>query len=303
MSRRLMLAACALLLAAPAPSAAQNVGQRVLDDLANAGRDFGAIWMTPLNASGRDWMIVGGVLGAAALVSPLDDEVDRWALRNRDRGFLDAIRPLRRGGQFYSINELTPYVAATYVVGVAIDHQGIRDGIMGCAAAYGANTVIRHQVIYRLIGRNRPDTVRNRPEGYVPVPASHGDQYRFSVPSKGWGTHSFPGGHLATMTVCASFLSHRFDMGLVEPVLGGLVAAMGIGRIADRGHWLSDQVVGAAFGYAIGREVARRQLKRLADDRASQGLPPTTQLSLEQGSGPLFNMGLDATRIGWVIVF
>jgi hypothetical protein len=62
-------------------------------------------------------------------------------------------------------------------------------------------------------------------------------------------------------------------------------------------------VVGAAFGYAIGREVARRQLKRLEKDRADDVAGTPAQLSLEQGSGPLFNSGPEGTRIGWVIVF
>ena len=296
--RRLALLACAAFLCVPRIASAQSVGRMLLDDVTNAGRDFGAIWLSPVHGSAKDYLIVAGVLGAAAAISPLDDEVDRWAIENRDRGFLDAIRPFRRGGKFYSINELTPFVAGAYVVGIATKHRGLRDGIMGCAAAYGANTTLRHQVIYRLIGRDRPDTVKNRPEGYVPEGAQHGDQYRFRVPADGWKDHSFPGGHIATMTVCSSFLSHRFDLGYVEPAFIGLVGIMGIGRIADRGHWLSDQVVGVAFGYAIGREVAKRQLRRLERERASaEGNPgdPTGEL--------LFLQRSDGVKIGWQITF
>ena len=97
----------------------------------------------------------------------------------------------------------------------------------------------------------------------MPTGASDGAQYVFHVPARGYGDHSFPGGHVATMATCATFLSYRFELGVVEPALVVLVTAMGIGRMADRGHWLSDQVVGVAFGYAIGKEVARRQKRRL----------------------------------------
>jgi membrane-associated phospholipid phosphatase len=245
---------------------AQSVGRMLVDDVGWAARDIAAIFASPFKGSKKDYLIAGGVLAASAALSPLDDNVDRWAAANRDRGILDAIKPVRSGGDFYSLNKATPYVAGLYVVGLATKHRGLRDGIFGCAAAYTANTTIRHQVVYRLIGRDRPDTVRHRPEGETGPPAREGDQFRISIPADGWRSHSFPGGHVATMATCASFFAHRFDAPYIDPVLIALVSAMGVGRIADRGHWLSDQTVGVAFGYAVGKEVARRQLRRLASE-------------------------------------
>jgi membrane-associated phospholipid phosphatase len=252
---------------------AQSVARMIGGDVSNAARDFAAIWTSPLHGSRRDYLILGGVLAGSAVISLADDAVDRWAVENNDRGLLDAIGPFRRGGALYSVNELTPYVAGLYVVGLVTKKQGIRDGIFGCVAAYGANTLIRHGVIYPLIGRNRPETNRNLSDsGVTPTPpASQGDQYVFDIPASGWEQHSFPGGHVATVTTCATFLSHRFELSVVEPALAGIVAIMGIGRLADRGHWMSDQVVGVVFGYAIGREIARRQLQRRARAEAARG--------------------------------
>jgi len=278
----------------PDDSGAQSVGRMVVEDVANAARDFGAIWVTPFRGTSKDYLIAGGVLAGGAAVSPFDDNVDRWMVEHEDRGLLDALSPIRRGGDFYSLNKAVPYVGGLYIVGLATKHRGIRDGIFGCAAAYGANTTMRHQVIYRVIGRNRPDTLRDHPEGYVPVGASQGDQYEFHIPARGYGDHSFPGGHVATMTTCATFLSHRFELGLVEPALGVLVAAMGVGRMADRGHWLSDQVVGVAFGYAIGKEVARRQKRRLAREKA--GAPSAESAD---GGAPYIGADANGTRFGW----
>lgn len=295
---RALLVALLAPLALSQAAGAQSVGKMVVDDVTNAARDFGAIWISPFRGSGKDYLIAGGVLVGAAALSPLDDDVDRWAVRNRDRGVLDAIRPLRRGGEFYSLNKATPYVGGLYLVGLATKHRGIRDGIFGCAAAYGANTTIRHQVVYRLIGRNRPDTLRDRPEGYLPPGATQGDQYEFRLPASGYGDHSFPGGHVATMATCATFLSHRFEMGVVEPVLAVLVAGMGVGRLADQGHWLSDQVVGVVFGYAVGREVARRQKRRL--EREKMG---ATVVETASRPGPYIGADENGTRIGWQHTF
>ena len=274
---------------------AQSVGRMLADDFTWAAQDIGRVFISPFRASGRDYLIAGGVLGASALISPWDDNVDRWAVANRDRGLLDALKPIRAGGDFYSLNQATPYVIGLYAVGIATKHRGIRDGVMGCAAAYTANTTIRHQVIYRLIGRNRPDTVRDRGPGEVGPPAQQGDQYEFNVPASGWKDHSFPGGHVATMATCASFFAHRYDAKYINAPLIALVTAMGIGRIADRGHWLSDQTVGVAFGYAVGREVARRQRQRLERERGQASQSTAAPLPSLEASQDGVRLGLQFT--------
>ena len=296
MRLNVLLAIAATAMAA-AQLPAQSVGKMLLDDITWAGRDFGAIWLSPFKGDARDYLVAGAIIGGGAALSPLDDEVDRWAVRNRDRGILKSIAPFRSGGDLYSLNKATPYVGAAYVLALATKHRGLRDGIMGCGAAYAAGTTIRHQVVYRVIGRNRPDTVRNRPEGEVGPPAEHGDQYEFAVPADGWSTNSFPGGHVATMATCASFFAHRYDAKYIDPVLITLVAAMGVGRIADRGHWLSDQFVGTAMGYAIGKEVARRQLRRLDAERGSASSSRSTV------GEPILVRRDDATLLGWNVSF
>ena len=295
-----LLPLAAALLAAPG-AGAQSVVKIVAKDFEYAARDFASIWMSPFDARTRDYLLALGVIGAGAAVSPVDDEVDRWAIRNKDRGFLDAIRPFRRGGTFYTVNKATPYLGALYVVGVAINHDGIRDGILGCASAYGANTTIRHQLVYRVIGRDRPEINKNL-DGIEPTPpAQHGDQYDFAIPAKNWGQHSFPGGHVANMATCASFFSHRFDWGYAEPVLGAVVAVMGIGRLADRGHWLSDQIVGTVYGYAIGREVAQRQLARKR--KAAAGTSAAEPEPSRDLGEPFMQRDVDGLRLGWVVRF
>ena len=288
-----LFVALVLALAMARPVDAQSVGRMVFDDLKWVAQDVGAIWISPFRGDARDYAITAGLIGGTAALSLLDDNVDRWALANQDRGLLDALGPVRRGGDLYTLNQAVPVVGGAYILALATKNRGVRDGIMGCAAAYTAGTTLRHLVVYNVIGRNRPDTVRNHPEGETSPPAREGDQYEFSVPAKGWGTHSFPGGHVATVTTCASFLMNRFDAPYIDIPLVALVGAMGLGRIADRGHWLSDQVLGIAMGYAIGREVARRQLRRLADERGG----PTPGGSALVGPSP------GGIMLGWQLTF
>jgi membrane-associated phospholipid phosphatase len=294
MHLRLFLALVLALLASRAASA-QSVGRMVVDDIKWVAQDVGAIWLSPFRGSASDYALTASILAGSAALSTFDDNVDRWALAHRDEGLLKAIGPVRRGGDLYTLNKAVPVVGGAYILALATQNRGLRDGIMGCAAAYTAGTTLRHLVVYNVIGRDRPDTVRNHPEGESSPPAQQGDQYHFSVPSHGWKDHSFPGGHVATVATCASFLMNRYETHYIDVPLVALVGAMGIGRIADRGHWLSDQVLGIAMGWAIGREVARRQLRRLDDERRPQARVKT--------GGALVGPSENGVLLGWQLTF
>jgi membrane-associated phospholipid phosphatase len=59
-----------------------------------------------------------------------------------------------------------------------------------------------------------------------------------------------------------TFLNRRFDLGAAEPVLYGLAAAVGAGRMVDEAHWTSDTVFGLGYGHAVGRDIALQQQRR-----------------------------------------
>lgn len=294
MHLRLFLVLVLALLASRAASA-QSVARMVVDDIKWVAQDVGAIWLSPFRGDASDYALTAGILAGSAALSMFDDNVDRWALAHRDEGLLKAIGPVRRGGDFYTLNQAVPVVGGAYVLALATNSRGLRDGIMGCAAAYTAGTTLRHLVVYNVIGRNRPDTVRNHPEGETSPPARSGDQYEFSGPAGGWESHSFPGGHVGTVATCASFLMNRYETRVIDVPLVALVGAMGLGRIADRGHWLSDQVLGIAMGWAIGKEVARRQLRRLDDERRPQARVKT--------GGALIGPSENGVLLGWQLTF
>jgi membrane-associated phospholipid phosphatase len=276
----------ALVMMSGAPVGAQTVTEQITADVRDMGKDIVAIWMAPFRGSPKDWAITAGALGAAGLVSVVDDDLDRWAVRHESDASLSFLKEVRRGGIVYGGNKLVPVAVGAYIFGVATNNQSIRDGLFGCVASYTSQSLARGQVLYRLVARARPDTARRREEGVAPPPpAVQGDQYDFKVPgSSGWGVHSFPGGHVANVTSCASFLNHRFKMGAVEPVLYAVAAGVGVGRILDRGHWASDQVIGTLLGYAVGREVAHRSLGRLRGAR-SPSSPDAAAFSVTPSDG------------------
>jgi membrane-associated phospholipid phosphatase len=264
-----LLVACGLVSIAQAV-AAQSVAKMIGDDVGHAAKDVLATWRSPFTASPDDWWMAGAGIAVAIVASPADVPVDRWFLDNRQNSAWSALRAFREGGPAFSGRTITPVAVGLYAIGLATKSTAIRNGVWGCVAAYGAESIIRTQVFYRIIGRERPDSARG---DHHEQPSEHGDQYQLEVPaSKAWGDHSFPAGHVANVAACASFLTYRFSsLGVAIPS-NALMAAVGIGRMVDRRHWNSDTLLGALFGYAVGKEVALRSLNRLRE----QGSPSAT---------------------------
>jgi membrane-associated phospholipid phosphatase len=291
-----LLAVGALMAIAPVADA-QSVGRMVGSDIVYAAGDVVGTWLAPFHSSARDWLGAAGVVAGSAAISPFDDDIDRWFLRHQNDNVWSALHELREGGSAFAGKTIVPPVAALYVIGVATRSTGIRDGVWGCVASYASESVVRTQVMYRLVGRLRPDSLRIP---HIGVPTAQGDQYKFYFPgSNAWGKHSLPAGHVANVAACASFLSHRFGDWWVTVPAYAIAAGVGIGREVDRRHWTSDTVLGALFGYAVGKEVARRQLDR--KQREGNGGHPGD----DDGGSLFFAPSLDGNGLllGWKASF
>jgi len=305
---RTLVLAVLLLAVGVWPAAAQKaVLPMIGKDIEHMARDIWAVWTSPFDAHPHDMLTGLFVLGAGVAISPIDDDVDRWAVRNADASVFDVLEPFRKDGVLYGGGRLAPVAGALYVTGIITKNQKLRDGVTGCGATWLSNNVLRRQVLYRLVGRERPDPTR----GNAPPPgADPGEQYRFDIPNNNtdpvtnddWGWNSFPGGHIANIMGCASFFNNRYNLGFVEPVLYAVVGAIWMARTVDRAHWTSDQLVGTVFGYAIGREVAHRQLKREAA-RAVPAAAGGAAALPAPAEGPYFVRTGEGVRVGWQLRF
>lgn len=293
---RLRASLLALLLAG-SPAGAQSVGRMLETDGRNFFGDVWAVWVSPFQGSAGDYGLAALTLAGGAAVSVIDDDVDRWVVRHRDdRGF-NLLQPVREGGIAFSGQTITPVVGGLYIIALATKNEKLRDGIVGCGAGYVATSVLRNQVLYRLVSRTRPDSSRHH--DVAAPPAAQGDQYDIDFGSSAWGRHSFPAGHVANIAACASFLSHRFSMGAAEPLVYALTAAVGVGRIVDRRHWTSDTVIGIVFGYASGKLVAERSRRRY--DAAHPVATPN--VTPGPGSGFYLSPGSNGMTLGWSRTF
>jgi membrane-associated phospholipid phosphatase len=237
---------------------AQSVGRQIADDVTHAGGDVAAIWLAPFRASSRDWLLSAGAAGAFGIAMFADRPIADWAQHGDGSRLFGPLKPVRTGGVAYSAKLVVPPLVALYTIGLASSRSDVREAVTGCAASYFSESMLR-QATYRLVARERPDT-------------SPDDPQRWDVPGdrKNWQRQSFPAGHFANAMACASYWNTRYHLGFGEPALYALAAFVGLGRIADGGHWTSDSVIGGIIGYATGREIARRSRVR-AERRSTAG--------------------------------
>jgi membrane-associated phospholipid phosphatase len=272
-------------------ASAQSLPKLLETNLRNVAGDAWDVWTSPLRSKPRDWLAALGSVAAAAAVSPFDDNVDRWAIRHRNDNAFDVLKPFRSGGEAFSGKTITPVAVGVLALSLATKNETMQEGLFGCVTAYGASSLVRTFVVYPLIARTRPEP---RVPNVVAPPARQGDQYDFSVPGTSeWGGHSLPGGHIANVVACTEFLTNRYSMGIIEPAIWAVAGGIGFGRLLDRGHWTSDQVIGVAFGYAVGRQVALRS-KRRAERRSSQS---------SDNSGLFISPQGGAVRLGWSLQY
>lgn len=240
---------------------AQSVGQMLGRDIRNSAGDAWDVITSPVRGRPSDYLLAGGAFALTAALMPIDDDVDRFIVAHRDSPVWAPFKPFREGGVAFSGRTIAPVAAGALVLGLATKNQRLQEGIFGCLTAYAVSSAIRTYAVYPLIARTRPDSSR---DGFDAPPAASGDQYHISIPgSRQWGEHSAPGGHMTNIAACASFLSHRFSMGAAEPIVYGLAVAVGVSRMLDRRHWLSDNVIGLIYGFAVGKEIALRSGRRV----------------------------------------
>ena len=256
----------ALVAASPRLAAGQFRADSTRRQLERLVGDVWSNWSSPAHANAEDAGGVAAVVGLTGAAATVDEPLQHWINDNPNAWPVAILHPLRESAHYpaYELGSgqfLLPISAALYIAGTVSKSQGLRDAGLGCATAHLTAAGVRG-LVFLFLQRDRPRTSPDDPF-----------QIRLGG-TRDWNKHSFFSGHIANSMGCASFLAHRFDLHVAEPVIYGYVIAIGAGRVADGRHWLSDTVFGALFGYAVGRAISSRMLARERPSTPSSGSAP-----------------------------
>lgn len=230
-----------------------------IDDLIILGEDGLGYLLAPLQFSGCDWAVTGGLVGAGGLLFAFDEDIQAIPRRNRNDDVIDVTRTLNWGGHLPSVEIGT---GAVYFAGLLSGSDEIRitGRMLAQTLIYSGSMYL---VLRRIVGRSRPEWRRGA--------------YDFGFGRAGDEYYSFPSGHTVVAFSWATVLAGRFDHWVASALLYTAAGAVGIGRIYQDVHWTSDVFAGALLGFSAGMFV-RSQEKRRADsgpEEQSWSLLPT----------------------------
>jgi membrane-associated phospholipid phosphatase len=210
--------------------------------------DLKATWTAPAGWTAETWQRLG--IGAAALVGlslALDRPVDRGVRRSNLSSFDPWAKRLDTLGGTGTI----AVAGGAYLGGLLADQPKVRE--FGADAAF-AMLVAQVGIVYPakyLVGRSRP-TVEAGPASFTPLR----------------GDPSFPSAHAAQAFTLATVISAYADNPWASAAAYGGATLVGLARIEQRAHFVSDVAAGAAIGVLSAKAVMlRHRTLRLAADR------------------------------------
>jgi hypothetical protein len=175
-------------------------------------------------------LLVGA--GAAGVSLALDDSVNNWFGNVDDDG---SGGEKSRFGRVEEVGEFlgTQWVMAAGVGGLMLANQFTQSGrfqtfTYASAQGFLLNTMVTSGLKYT-VRRDRPDHSNRR---------------------------SFPSGHTSNMFTMATIAHHYYGAKVSIPAYAA-AGLVGVSRLEEGVHFLSDVVAGATLGYIVGRTVVR----------------------------------------------
>lgn len=214
------------------------------------GSDLKQAFTKPFHMKSRDWKYLGIATGIIAPLTFADPPVQRLALRLRN-----ANASLRRTSRFVT-NFGGPYefytLSALGAYGFIFKNQKMKTTTLLATQSYITAAAVESMVKF-LTGRTRPSFYA---PNKVAKPTFKGP-FAKSIDYTGAKTNSsFPSGHTTVAFAAATVYALQYKDKPWVPVLCYASASLiGLSRITENKHWLTDVLVGGALGYLTGRQV------------------------------------------------
>jgi len=220
-------------------------------------KDEAEMWTAPLHLDVKGLLVCGSVLAATGVLIANDEGIyENFKAFQGDNPWVDKASP--------ALSLLGDWgvdcgIAGLFFLGgvIARDEKARNTGLMAWETLLHTGFLV--QVVKHLAGRQRPSV--DSGNDYWHGPAAFFKRY-----SEGYFSNydSFFSGHTVSAWGLATVIAENYrDRSWVPIACYGLAALVGLSRLTEDAHWLSDVFLGAAIGYAVGKMVVRNQNKRL----------------------------------------
>jgi len=216
------------------------------------GSDLKQEFTAPFHFSLKDWRTVGIVAVVGGALSLADEPVQRYALRLRDSSLTvrNVSKYVTRFGGSYEAYILVGLGAYGFI----FKNEKIKTTTLLATQAYITGAAME-SFLKLLSGRQRP---------YYYNPREIDAEPKFHGPFSSYGTDingkkinsSFPSGHTTVAFAEATVFSMEYkDRPLVPIISYSAATLIGLSRITENKHWITDVFFGGVLGYFTGRLV------------------------------------------------
>lgn len=221
--------------------------------------DTGQVFTAPSRWERSDWVTAGVGLAAVLGTGLLLDHSAEQAVANHANAGSD-----RLGKSLGNLGG-TPSVliaGGTYLVGIAFKEPEVRATGIDTMATMGIAQLLIAIPLKVLVGRSRPDTNQGTHD-FHPLN----------------GGQSFPSSHTIQAFALASVISEHADRPWVSGLSYGLAGLVGLARVEQRQHFLSDVVASGLIGTFVGKTVVtyNQSLRTGAHPKVALSFAPSLQ--------------------------
>lgn len=241
------------------------------------GSDLKQEITSPFHFRRKDWIKAGEFALIGAGLAFADEPIQKYAikLRNNNSSVANVSKFITNFGGSYEIYTLT--ALGTY--GLLFKNEKIKTTTLLATQAYITGSAMESLVKF-LTGRQRPSY-------YDPNTAEA--EAKFNGPFSKALTdvngkrinNSFPSGHTTVAFAAATVFAMEYRDKPIIPIISYSVATLiGLSRITENKHWMTDVFAGAILGYFTGRQVVNNY-HRYAKLKESQQKKNTVSFNLQ----------------------
>jgi len=206
----------------------------------------------PFHMHEKDWKRLGAGALVIAGFALTDESVQRFMIKLRDRNewVHDVSKFVTNTGGPYEV--ITLGLMAGY--GIVFKNDKFKTTALLASQSYITSAAIQ-TVMKEISGRQRPYVYR--PDQVEVEPKFHGPFHSTFRDANGKKlSSSFPSGHTTGAFAAATVFAMEYsDRPLVRVIAYGSAWLIGLSRITENKHWVSDVLAGAALGLLSGRQV------------------------------------------------
>ena len=214
-------------------------------------KDHLALWKSPLKMNAKKYLFWAPVLVSTAICFRNDERIhSSFNDFQSKNSWVGKVSPVIT--DIGSTRVILGTTMIFYGVGVLFNNTKAKQtGVMAVQALGHAAIIVTAGKL--ITGRERP-SYNNGISTWHWFPSSL-KQFGSDPQPK---YNSFPSGHTIAVWSVATVIAKQYRKTIIIPVLAyGLATGVGLSRVVEDAHWLSDVVVGAALGFTIGSFVVK----------------------------------------------